>query len=220
LSIFEVSHYFDLTNFSHNEVFKKSVQVWDTLKFIEEYLNTIVDLEKNVIEGDVSKDAYLIGNGIFIERGAKVDPGVYIAGPAFIGEGTHVRHGAYLRGKVLAGKKCVIGHTTEVKNSIFMDGAKAGHFAYVGDSILGNNVNLGAGTKLANLKVVTGNVHIKYDGKNIDTGLRKFGAILGDDVQTGCNSVMNPGFIMAKAGLVYPCVAARGIHPEKKIIKD
>jgi len=131
-----------------------------------------------------------------------------------------VRHGAYVRGEVLTGRRCVIGHATEIKGSIMLDDAKAPHFAYVGDSVLGSKVNLGAGTKVSNLKITGDEIVIKHDGKNYKTGLRKFGALIGGHVETGCNSVLNPGVILGKGSMVYPCVAVRkGYYPPKSLIK-
>jgi NDP-sugar pyrophosphorylase family protein len=112
----------------------------------------------------------------------------------------------------------VLGHTTEIKHSIFLNDAKAGHFAYVGDSILGNNVNLGAGTKLANLKFIPGNITVFFQGEQIDTSRRKLGAILGDGCQTGCNSVTSPGTLMAKGAILMPNATARGGYRKEKVI--
>jgi bifunctional N-acetylglucosamine-1-phosphate-uridyltransferase/glucosamine-1-phosphate-acetyltransferase GlmU-like protein len=114
----------------------------------------------------------------------------------------------------------VVGHVTEVKHSILLDGAKAGHFAYLGDSILGNQANLGAGTKLANLRFIKGDVAIKTDEGQINTGLRKLGAILGDHVQTGCNSVTNPGTLLGRKSMVLPNVTVvSGYHEDNSLIK-
>ncbi|RWX45246.1 N-acetylglucosamine-1-phosphate uridyltransferase (contains nucleotidyltransferase and I- patch acetyltransferase domains) [Candidatus Electrothrix aarhusensis] len=125
-----------------------------------------------------------------------------------------------MRGYCLTGKCCVIGHTTEVKHSIFLNDAKAGHFAYLGDSILGNDANLGAGTKFANLRFLPGNVQVKTDKGLLDTGLRKLGAILGDRVQTGCNSVTNPGTLIGPDSILMPNTTAdSGFHSSKKIIR-
>ena len=135
----------------------------------------------------------LKGKQIRIGKGVLIEPGAYIKSPTIIGDQTEIRHGAYIRGHCLIGENCVVGHVTEVKHTIFMNGAKAGHFAYLGDSILGNQVNLGAGTKLANLRFIKGEVIISSPEGPVKTGLRKLGAILGDNVQTGCNSVTNPG---------------------------
>ncbi|MEA3506189.1 MAG: glucose-1-phosphate thymidylyltransferase, partial [Elusimicrobiota bacterium] len=124
----------------------------------------------------------------------------------------------YVRGNVITGRDCVIGHATEVKNSVLLGNSKAGHFAYIGDSILGA-VNLGAGTKLANLKITGTEIIITRDGKKYPAGLRKFGAILGDGVQTGCNSVTMPGTIISKETMLYPNTTARGFYGPGTIIK-
>ena len=145
-----------------------------------------------------------------------MEPGALIKGPAVIGNSTEVRQGAYMRGNCLVGNNCVVGHATEIKNSILLDGAKAGHFAYVGDSILGNAANLGAGTKLANLKMVPGSIVIRFDGKQYDTQRRKLGAILGDHTETGCNSVTSPGTLMGPSSIVFSGVTvAVGYHPDR-----
>ncbi len=164
--------------------------------------------------------AILIGNKINIGEGVLVEGGALIKSPTIIGDYTEVRQGAYIRGYCLTGKRCVVGHTTEVKHSIFLNDAKAGHFAYLGDSILGQNANLGAGTKFANLKFLGGNVSIRTEDGLVDTGRRKFGAILGDRAQTGCNSVTNPGTILAKDGILMPnTTAPSGYHKPSKILR-
>jgi len=164
--------------------------------------------------------AVLVGDKIQFGKGVKVEPGAFIASPTIIGDMTEIRHGAYLRGYCLIGRKCVVGHVTEVKHSIFMDDAKAGHFAYLGDSILGNEVNLGAGTKLANLRFTPGNVKVRTADGPVDSGLRKFGAILADFVQTGCNSVTNPGTVLGKKSLVLPnTTVPSGLHEKNSLIR-
>ncbi|MFH1097601.1 MAG: glucose-1-phosphate thymidylyltransferase [Candidatus Desantisbacteria bacterium] len=154
--------------------------------------------------------ACLFDEKISIGQGTVVEPGALIKGPTIIGKNTDIRQGAYIRGACLVGDRCVVGHTTEMKTSVMLNDAKAGHFAYIGDSIMGNNVNLGAGTKLANLKLIDSNVTIKINDISYNTGIRKFGAIMGDGVETGCNSVTNPGTIIGKASMVYPCVSVKG----------
>lgn len=157
------------------------------------------------IEGAILKaGAVLTGRKIFFEKDVIVEPFSLISPPAYFSKGTQIRHGAYIRGSIYTGEKVIIGHTTEVKNSIFFSSAKASHFAYVGDSILGNNVNLGAGTKLANLKFSKRNIILVINNETINTGLRKLGAILGDKCQTGCNSVLQPGTLLGKESYVYP----------------
>jgi len=164
--------------------------------------------------------AILLGRQIDIGAGVLIEGGATIKSPAIIGSCTEVRHGAYMRGYCLTGKSCVVGHTTEVKNSIFLNKAKAGHFAYLGDSILGRDANLGAGTKFANLRFLGGNVSIRTENGLLDTGRRKFGAILGDEAQTGCNSVTNPGTIIGKGGILMPnTTAPSGYHKPQSIIR-
>ncbi len=164
--------------------------------------------------------AILIGVKIAIGKGSLIEGGATIKEPAIIGSRTEIRQGAYMRGYCLIGDRCVVGHTTEVKHSIFLDDAKAGHFAYLGDSVLGNNTNLGAGTKCANLRFIPGNVKIVVAGKIEDTGMRKFGAILGDSAQTGCNSVTSPGTIIVKKGIIMPnTTAPSGYHQNRQRIR-
>ncbi len=162
--------------------------------------------------------AFLMDDQIYIGKNSVIEPAALVRGPAIIGDGTEVRHGAYIRGEVLVGDDCVVGHTTEIKSSVMLGGSKAGHFAYIGDSILGK-VNLGAGTKLANLKMIDSIVTITVEGKSYQTGLRKFGAIFGDGVETGCNSVSTPGTLLGKNALLYPNGTARGYYPPDTIIK-
>ncbi len=165
--------------------------------------------------------AILIGEQIDIGPGVLVEGGATIKSPAIIGAFTEIRQGAYVRGYCLTGKSCVIGHSTEVKHSIFLNDAKAGHFAYLGDSILGQDANLGAGTKFANLKFLGDSVSIRTGDGMIDTGRRKFGAILGDKAQTGCNSVTNPGTVIGKGGILMPNnTAPSGYHKPGKIIRS
>ncbi|MBA3013488.1 MAG: hypothetical protein KKD63_10770 [Proteobacteria bacterium] len=164
--------------------------------------------------------AILSGEKISLGRGVFVEAGALIKSPAVIDDYTEIRQGAYLRGYCLIGKRCVVGHVTEVKHSIFLNDAKAGHFAYLGDSILGNHVNLGAGTKLANLRFTGGEVPVKTPNGTMATGLRKFGAIMADNVQTGCNSVTNPGALLGKRSMLLPnTTSPSGYHPPNSIIK-
>ncbi len=164
--------------------------------------------------------AVLVGQKIAIGKGVLIESGAMIKAPAIIGDYCEIRQGAYMRGYCLIGDRCVVGHTTEVKHSIFLNDAKAGHFAYLGDSILGGGANLGAGTKFANLRFLPGNVQIKSPQGPVDSGLRKFGAILGDRAQTGCNSVTNPGTLIGPDGILMPnATAPSGFHPGKTIIR-
>lgn len=209
---FNADLFFDLSDFKHASIFDGCEFVWDVLRKIEPYLK---QQTLGRIEVEVPETAILVNKEqISIGMGTLVEPGAYIQGPCMIGKNCIVRQGAYIRGSFLCGNHCVIGHATEIKNALFLDHAQAPHFAYVGDSVLGNCTNLGAGTKCANLRFDGRPVRVFYHGEVFDSGLRKFGAIFGDGSQTGCNSVTNPGTILAKKAAIYPCVHARGFIPE------
>lgn len=195
--------------FENDDVF---AYLGDSLKQrLRSFLTELGVEDKPVIHGKVHPQAVIEGP-VYIDQDAVIGPHAYVVGPCYIGPKAEVRHAAFIRGQVYVGAKAVVGHTTEVKGSIFFDNAKAGHFAYVGDSILGCNVNLGAGTKLANLKLANNEVKITnpFTGSRQSSGLRKLGAILADDAQTGCNSVLSPGTILMKKVAVLPCVHYRG----------
>lgn len=216
--MFAPTDFFDLDNYEHKTLFYDSrvTYVWDALKMLKDYLDQIIVPE---IQGHVMEGVYLLGDKIFIGPGSVVEPGVVIKSPTYIGANTQVRHGAYVRGNALVGDHCVVGHATEVKNAVFLNGAQAGHFAYIGDSILGNQVNLGAGTKLANVKLDRTNVMVKTGEQSYDTELRKFGAILGDGVQIGCNTVSNPGTLLGPGCMAYALTLLRGYYPANTMIK-
>jgi bifunctional N-acetylglucosamine-1-phosphate-uridyltransferase/glucosamine-1-phosphate-acetyltransferase GlmU-like protein len=171
-----------------------------------------VSFDGEVLEGAalILPGAYLLDGNVIIGSGTIVEPGAMIKGPTVIGKDCQVRQGAYIRGNCLVGHGCVVGHATEMKGSIMLDGAKAGHFAYVGDSILGKEVNLGAGTKLANLRMIPGTIVIRSGKDRYDTGRRKLGAILGDGTETGCNSVISPGTLTGPRSIIYPGIAVPG----------
>ncbi|MFN4197079.1 MAG: glucose-1-phosphate thymidylyltransferase [Caldimicrobium sp.] len=169
----------------------------------------------------LNADVYIKGRRFYFGEGVVVEPFAYLEEPCYFSNNTQVRHAAYVRGSVYTGKGAIIGHTTEVKNSIFLQRAKAAHFAYVGDSILGAEVNLGAGTKLANLKFLRNEIILEINGKKINTGLKKFGAILGDRVQTGCNVVLLPGTLIGKDSFIYPGITPpSGFYPPRTKIKN
>lgn len=172
------------------------------------------------IKGSVMPGATLFDGAIFVGEGAVIEPGAVIKAPVWIGPGAEIRAHAYLREHSWIGPGAVVGHCTEVKGSILLPGAVAPHFNYVGDSILGRDVNLGAGTILSNLKNVEGHVFVPVDGQPVDTGLRKFGAILGDGSKTGCNTVTNPGVIFGRRVVCYPNASIRaGLYPDGTIVK-
>lgn len=211
------SYFFDLSAYSHHSLFEWLDYPWLALSHLESYLKGQV---LGIHEGEISSQAYLVHPELIsIGKGTIVEPGAYIQGPCVIGKNCRVRHGAYIRGNVLSGDDCVIGHDTEVKNSIFLNQTQAAHFAYVGDSILGNGVNLGAGVKCANLKLDHGVISVRYRNQTIQTPLRKFGVLIGDGSQIGCNSVTNPGTLIGKNVKCYPCVNIGGFIPSRSIVK-
>lgn len=194
--------FFNLEHYEHKALFAGAANVWEALnnisKYIEEYLAKIPANER--IRGTVKPGAILMGDNIYIGEGAKIEPTAYIEGPAIIGPESIIGTAAYIRGGTILGRHCIIGHCTEAKNTIMIDGAAAPHFNFIGDSILGNNVNIGAGVILANFRL---------DAKpipcgDISTGLIKFGAVLGDRVKVGCNSVLEPGTFLGPDTWVLP----------------
>lgn len=220
--------FFDLSDPAAAAFFEGCAYVWEALGQIKRHV-TRLTAGGTRIDGTVMDGAWLSDAPIVIEAGAVVEPGAYIVGPAYIGRGAAVRHGAYVRENVILLAGAVLGHASEAKNALLLPGAHAPHFAYVGDSILGHRVNLGAGTKLSNLGILsekdeaTGKrptIKLTIDEREYDTGLTKFGAILGDDAQTGCNSVLNPGCLVGPRTLVYANASLRkGYHPADSIIK-
>lgn len=161
-----------------------------------------------------------VSKGVWVHKDAKVAPTAYIGAPAIIGAGTEVRHCAFIRGSALVGEGCVVGNSAELKNVILFDGVQVPHYNYVGDSILGYKAHMGAGSITSNVKADKSLVTVKFGDKKIETGLRKFGAILGDFAEIGCNCVLNPGTVIGKRTSVYPLTSARGAYPEDSIVKS
>lgn len=224
--------FFDLSDFEYRVLFDGCNYVWEALHNVGRFaLDTIMSVEgETTIFGTVIKGAILdYTDAVYIGEGTIVEPGAFIQGPAIIGKNCQIRHGAYIRGDVVIGNNCIVGHASELKNSIMLDYAQCPHFAYVGDSIIGRKSNLGAGTRLSNVPVisekdpVTGKrppVLINIDGETYDTGLPKFGAVIGDDSQTGCNVTTNPGCLIGKNCLVYANTSLKkGYYPDNRIIK-
>ncbi len=222
------SDFFDLNDQFVSALFDECAFVWEALGKIERHVKRLTR-ESQEILGEVMAGAFISERAIFIGEGARIEPGAYVQGPAYIGTGCVVRHGALVRENVIMLPGSVLGHASEAKNSLFLPQAHAPHFNYVGDSILGYRVNLGAGTKLSNLTIVsekdrhTGRrptISLWVDGNKFDTGLAKLGAILGDDAQTGCNSVLNPGSLVGARSLVYANVSLRkGYYGADRVIK-
>jgi len=157
---------------------------------------------------------------VWIAKDAAVFPSAYIKGPCIIGHKTEVRQCAFIRGSALIGDECVIGNSTEIKNAVLFDRVQVPHYNYVGDSVLGFHAHMGAGSILSNVKADNKNVVVHNGAEAFDCGRRKFGAILGDNCDIGCNSVLNPGTVVGRGSRVYPTSCVRGVIPEKHIYKD
>lgn len=214
--MFKPTDLFDLDQTEHAALFADCEHAWDALKRIGDYLAKEL---KPGLHNHCDGIAW-IGDRVFIGEGTEVEDGAMIKGPAIIGRNCRIRHNAYLRENVIVGDDCVIGNACELKNSLLFNDCEVPHFNYVGDSILGYQVHLGAGVMISNLRVMPGNVTVEMEGKPFDTGLRKFGALLGDQAQIGCNAVLNPGAILGRRAVVYPCVNWRGILPANMIAKN
>ncbi|MEO0562291.1 MAG: glucose-1-phosphate thymidylyltransferase [Chloroflexota bacterium] len=222
--------YFDLSQSAHAALFDGCAHVWDALPRIGPYVESLLasDYTPNAHTLDLHPTVVIEGD-VYIGPGTQVAPHTYIQGPTVIGTGCQVRQGAFVRMNTLLADGAVAGHATETKNAALLENAHAPHFSYVGDSILGRRVNLGAGTKLSNfpmnadLDPATGTrptVMMPYNGERIDTGVVKFGAILGDGVQCGCNCVTNPGTMVGPRTLIYTLtMLKKGIYPADSIIK-
>ncbi len=156
---------------------------------------------------------------VWVHETAVVAPTAYLGAPCIIGAGTEVRHGAFVRGSALVGEGCVVGNSVELKNVILFDGVQAPHYNYVGDSILGYKAHMGAGSVTSNVKSDKTLVVVRGQGEAIETGLKKMGAMLGDHVEVGCNSVLNPGTVIGRNSNVYPLSSVRGVVPAGSIYK-
>ena len=214
--MFKPADLFDLSQTEHAGIFEECEYAWSALTKIPAYLT------KNLRPGlrNRCEGIAYIGEKVFIGEGTIVEDGAMIKGPAIIGRNCEIRHNAYIRDNVIIGDGCVVGNACEVKNSFLFNNAVAPHFNYIGDSILGCKAHLGAGVKISNFKVVPSNVLISIDGKVVDTGLRKFGALLGDHAEIGCNAVLNPGSIIGRWSVVYPNVSWRGVLAPNMIAKN
>lgn len=203
---------FDLKHTIAKDLFLNCEYGYEILKDIKNYT---IELGKNL-----NKEEYLeIKENIWIHKTAKVSELSTIISPCIIDSDTEIRPGAFIRGSAIIGKNCVIGNSSELKNVIIFDNAQIPHFNYVGDSIIGYHAHLGAGVITSNLKNDKSNIIIK-DKEEIDTGLRKMGALVGDYVEIGCNSVLCPGTIIKKNTSIYPLTMVRGVIPENSIVKD
>ncbi len=220
--------FFDLEDTFTAQLFEECEYVWDVLPQLTAHVARLTN-GKQTILGEVMEGATISDRPIYIGEGARIEPGAYVHGPAYIAAGAVVRHGAFVRENVILLAGSILGHASEIKNSLLLPNAYAPHFNYVGDSVLGHHVNLGAGTKLSNLGILSEkdrlsgkrpSIKIHIGGTVYDTGLAKLGAIMGDGSQTGCNAVLNPGCLIGKNSLVYANLSLRkGYHPPDSILK-
>lgn len=214
--MFKPADLFDLSQTHHAALFDGCELAWMALPRIHEFLaDTLRPGLHNRCEGV----AY-IGPDVFIGEGTVVEDGAMIKGPAWIGRNCQIRHNAYVRGDVIVGDDCVVGNACELKNAVLFNRAQVPHFSYVGDSILGHRAHLGAGVKISNIKLDGTPVKVEWEGQRHDTGLRKFGALVGDHVDVGCNTVLNPGSVLGRGVVLYPNLNWRGVLPPGHIAKN
>lgn len=211
--LFKPSALLDLDHFIFPELFENVIYAWEVLPKIKDFIK-----EKSAT---LSNDFEQIAEFIWIGRHVSIERTVTIKGPAIIGHETELRHCAYIRENVIISNGVTVGNSTEVKNSLIFDKVQIPHFNYVGDSILGYKAHLGAGVILSNVKSTKDNIKVVLDENDyLSTGLRKFGAILGDNVEVGCNAVLNPGTVVGRNSIIYPLTSARGYIPEQHILKN
>ena len=204
---------FDLSHTRAASLLEGTVYPWEALKGIKDLILALGPTLPTDEYEEVSEH-------VWIARDAVIYPNNYIAGPCIIGHETEVRPGAFIRGSALVGDHCVVGNSTELKNVILFDNVQVPHYNYVGDSILGYRAHMGAGSITSNVKSDKQLVVVKCGEERMETGLKKFGAMLGDRVEIGCNSVLNPGTVVGRDANVYPTSCVRGTVPAKSIWKN
>ena len=209
----KIKNLYNLDETIAKELLEKYEYPWEVLPEINDF---IIELGNKLDENKYNK----VGEDIWIAKNAKVAPTVYIHGPSIIGENSEIRHCAFIRGKAIVGEGAVVGNSTELKNVILFNKVQVPHYNYVGDSILGYKSHMGAGSITSNVKSDKKLVVIKNKEEQIETGLKKFGAMLGDEVEVGCGSVLNPGTVIGRNTNIYPLSSVRGIVPKKSIYKN
>ncbi|MBQ1545951.1 MAG: UDP-N-acetylglucosamine pyrophosphorylase [Clostridia bacterium] len=185
---------------------------WEVFSLLEDF---ILQLGESLPKSEYDK----IGDNIWVSKSAKIAPTAYLNGPLIIGEGTEVRHCAFVRGTAIIGKGCVVGNSTEVKGSVLFDGVQCPHYNYIGDSVIGYKSHTGAGVITSNLKSDKSQVTVAVNNSRVVTNRKKFGAIIGDFTEVGCNSVLNPGTVLGRNTNIYPLSMVRGYVAENSIYK-
>src|SRR6201995_3132960 len=213
--MFAPNEFLALEHTAHSKLFENQKYVWDALKQIASYLQ--FRLQPQVLGELIGKP--FISDAVFIGAGTIIEQGAVLKGPAWIGQNCKIRSGCYVRENVIAGDGVVMGNSCEFKNCILFDEAQVPHFNYVGDSILGYQAHLGAGVILSNVKLNHSEIAVAATDGFIATGLRKFGAIVGDRTEIGCNAVLNPGSIVGRDCIIYPGTNFRGVLPANSIVK-
>lgn len=196
-----------------SDYLNKFTYPWEALKGIKEL---IIELGNNLDKTEYKE----VSKNVWVHNTAKIFPSAYLGEPCIIGANTEIRHCAFIRGSALVGNNCVVGNSVELKNVILFDNVQTPHYNYVGDSILGYKSHMGAGSITSNVKSDKTLVVIHNEGNNIETSLKKVGAFLGDEVEIGCNSVLNPGTVIGKNSNIYPVSCVRGCIPPKSIFKN
>ena len=209
-----VSELYDLTHTDAAEYLSRFTYPWEALKGIKEM---IVALGESLDPSEYTQ----VSDCVWVHHTAKVAPTAFLGAPCIIGAETEVRHCAFIRGSALVGRNCVVGNSVELKNVILFDNVQTPHYNYVGDSILGYRSHMGAGSVTSNVKSDKTLVTVKdpATGEAVETGLKKMGAMLGDYVEVGCNSVLNPGTVIGRHSNIYPTSCVRGVVPENSIFK-
>jgi UDP-N-acetylglucosamine diphosphorylase / glucose-1-phosphate thymidylyltransferase / UDP-N-acetylgalactosamine diphosphorylase / glucosamine-1-phosphate N-acetyltransferase / galactosamine-1-phosphate N-acetyltransferase len=213
---FTAADFLDLSKSEHAALFQDSAPVWEALKRIGNYLERLLQPQ---MQGTII-GAPFIGSRVAIGSGTVVENGATIKGPAWIGNDCEIRSGCYIRENVIVGNGVVLGNSCEFKNCIIFDEAEIPHFNYVGDSILGHKAHIAAGVILSNVRLDRGEVSVRYRENRIATGLKKFGAVVGDQAEIGCNSVISPGSLIGRRSLIYPLTHFSGVLAENSILQN
>ena len=208
----KIKNLYNLDETIASKIFEGATYPWEVLPKIEEFIK---ELGNTLSSEEYEKR----GEDIWITKTATIAPTAYIKGPAIIGKNAEIRHCAFIRGKAIVGEGAVVGNSTELKNVILFNKVQVPHYNYVGDSILGYKAHMGAGSITSNVKSDKKLVVVKNKEEKIETGLKKFGAMLGDNVEIGCGSVLNPGTVIGKNTNVYPLSSVRGVVPSNSIYK-
>ena len=206
----------ELFDLSHTLAYEQIIKYEFPWQILPDIKDIILSIANNLDKNEYNE----LHHHVWIHDDAVISPNSFIASPCIIGENTEVRQGAFIRGSALIGKNCVIGNSTEIKNSILFDNVQVPHYNYVGDSILGYKAHMGAGSITSNVKSDKTLITVKYGDKSISTGLKKFGAMLGDYSEIGCNAVLNPGTVIGRKSNIYPLSSVRGVVPPESICKS